>query len=50
MATKLSRESLLTRRVELPDNRCLRRHAFRRVSLIPKELLPLVNFLKKPML
>jgi hypothetical protein len=48
-ATKLSGESSLTRRVELPDNKSTR-YTFRRVSPILEELLPLVNFLKKPTL
>jgi hypothetical protein len=49
-AAELSGESSLTGRVELPDNRCSRRHAFRRVSPIPEELPPRVNFLNKPTL
>jgi len=47
---ELSGESSLARRVELLDNRCLRRQAFRRLSQIPEESLPPVNFLNKPML
>jgi hypothetical protein len=49
-AVELSGESSLTGRVELPDNRCSRRHAFRRVAPMPDELPPPVNFLKKPRL
>jgi hypothetical protein len=49
-AAKLSGESSLTGQVELSDNRCSRRHAFRKVSLMPEELSPPVNFLKKPTL
>ncbi|PVH68766.1 hypothetical protein DL98DRAFT_542151 [Cadophora sp. DSE1049] len=49
-AAELSGESSLTGRVELPDNRCSRRHAFRRVSPMAEELPPPVNFLKKPTL
>jgi hypothetical protein len=49
-AAELSGESSLTGRVELPDNRCSRRYAFRRVSPISEELPPPVNFLKKPTL
>ena len=46
---KLSGESSLAKRVKLLDNRCSRR-AFKRLSLIPEELLPPVNFLNKPTL
>lgn len=48
-AAELSGESSLTGRVELPDNRCSRRHAFRRLSPMLEELPP-VNFLNKPTL
>jgi hypothetical protein len=47
MAIKLLRESSLIKRVELLDNKYLKRHAFKRVSLILEELPPLMNFLKK---
>jgi hypothetical protein len=46
-AAKLSEESSLTKQVKLPDNKCSKRHAFRKVSLMLKELSPPVNFLKK---
>jgi hypothetical protein len=49
-SAELSGESSLTGRVELPHNRCSRRHAFRRVSPMTEELPPPVNFLKKPTL
>jgi hypothetical protein len=49
-AAKLPKESSLTGQVKLPDSRCSRRYAFRRVSLISEELPPPVNFLKKPTL
>jgi hypothetical protein len=49
-AAELSEESSLTGRVKLLDNRCSRRHAFRKVSPMPEELPPPVNFLKKPTL
>jgi hypothetical protein len=47
---KLLGESSLTGRVELPDSRCSRRYAFRKVSPISEELPLPVNFLKKPTL
>jgi hypothetical protein len=48
-AAELSGES--SGRVELPDNiRSLRRNQFRRLTPIPEELPPPVNFLKKPRL
>ncbi|KAL5316325.1 hypothetical protein ACEPPN_015370 [Leptodophora sp. 'Broadleaf-Isolate-01'] len=50
IAAELSGESSLAGRVELPDNRCSRRRAFRGLSPIAKESPPPVNFLKKPML
>jgi hypothetical protein len=46
---KLFKESSLAKQVELLDNKCSRR-AFKRFSLILKELPPLINFLNKPML
>jgi hypothetical protein len=46
---ELSGESSLAGRVELPDNRCSRR-AFKRLSTIPEESPPPVNFLNKPTL
>jgi len=49
-AAELSGESSLNGRVELPDNGCSRRRTFRRLSLIPEESPPQVNFLKKPTL
>ncbi len=48
--SELSGESSLAGRVELPDNRCSRRQAFRRLSQIPEESPPPVNFLNKPTL
>jgi hypothetical protein len=45
--SELSRESFLAEQVKLPDNRCLRRQAFRRLFLIPEESPPPVNFLNK---
>ncbi|KAF8862754.1 hypothetical protein BDZ45DRAFT_686582 [Acephala macrosclerotiorum] len=50
IAAELSGESSLAGRVELPDNRCSRRCAFRGLSPIPEESPPPVNFLKKPTL
>jgi hypothetical protein len=47
---ELSGESSLAGRVELPDNRCSRRQVFRRLSQIPEESPPPVNFLNKPTL
>jgi hypothetical protein len=47
---ELSGESSLAGRVELPDNRCSRRRAFRRLSPILEESPPPVNFLNKPTL
>jgi hypothetical protein len=50
-AAELSGESSLTGRIELPDNRLyLGRHFFRRLSQIPEEPPPPVNFLNKPTL
>jgi hypothetical protein len=49
-AAELSRESSLNGRVELPDNGYSRRRTFRRLSPIPEESPPQVNFLKKPTL
>jgi hypothetical protein len=46
---ELSGESSLAGRVELPDNRCSRR-TFKRLSPIPEESPPPVNFLNKPTL
>lgn len=45
--SELSGESSLA---ELPDNRCSRRRTFGRLSPIPEESPPLVNFLNKPTL
>ncbi|KAH8799648.1 hypothetical protein F5884DRAFT_758127 [Xylogone sp. PMI_703] len=48
-AIELSGESSLGGRVEMPDNRpCSRRHVFRRLSPIPEESPPPVNFVQKP--
>jgi hypothetical protein len=45
---KLFKESSLTRRIKLPDNRLYSgRRALKRLSYIPEELLPPVNFLNK---
>jgi hypothetical protein len=49
-AAELPGESSLNGRVELPDNRCSRRRTFSRLSPIPEESPPPVNFLKKPTL
>jgi hypothetical protein len=49
--TKLSGESSLTRRIELPDNGLYSgRRALKRLSHILEELPPPVNFLNKPTL
>jgi hypothetical protein len=48
---KLFGKSSLTRQIELPDNRLYSgRHALKRLSHIPEELLPPMNFLNKPVL
>jgi hypothetical protein len=47
---ELSGESSLVKQIELPNNSCSRKQAFRRLSLIPEESLFSVNFLNKPTL